>query len=73
MFESVKKAVSEGQTQLSAEDCGVYAEPEVLSDSEALNAEVEELNSPDDGQHSLLAAGRVRRGSGREIFFVTGF
>lgn len=45
MFESVKKAVSEGQTQLSAEDCGVYAEPEVLSDSEALNAEVEELNS----------------------------
>lgn len=45
MASAVEKAVSEGQTELAAEDCGVYTEPEVLSDSEALNAEVEELNS----------------------------
>ncbi|MGI6007785.1 MAG: L,D-transpeptidase family protein [Ruminococcus sp.] len=45
MMSAVKKAVSEGQTELSVEDCGAYAEPEVRSDNEALNAEVEELNS----------------------------
>lgn len=45
MMTAVEKAVSESQTELSAEECNVYAQPDVRSDSEALNAEVEELNT----------------------------
>jgi hypothetical protein len=31
MLTAVEKAVSESQAELSAEDCGVYAQPEVRS------------------------------------------
>ena len=45
MFEAVKLAVSESKTDLSAEECDVYVQPEIRQDNEALVADVEDLNS----------------------------
>ena len=44
-FNAVKEAVSQSKTELSAEEQGVYAQPGVRSNDEALNQQVEELNS----------------------------
>lgn len=44
MLDMVKQAVSESSAEFSAEESGVYVEPAVRSDNEALNADAESLN-----------------------------
>lgn len=45
MIKAVKKAVSESQTEIDAEECEVYVRPGVRSDNSILLADIEALNA----------------------------